>query len=90
MRGNRVRKWSLGKCEGAVSDDSTGTVYVSVEREGIYAFNPLGETQPQLVVQLEPECLRPAQDAGKWLLNPPMACHISLAVKYELRVLIGL
>jgi len=78
MRGNRVRKWSLGKCEGAVSDDSTGTVYVSVEREGIYAFNPLGETQPQLVVQIGANGFQ--GDAEGIALFQPMDSQKSLIV----------
>ena len=38
ITGALVRKWPLGKCEGAVADDVAGKIYVTVEDEGVWEF----------------------------------------------------
>lgn len=38
IHGTRVRSWPVGKCEGAVADDRTGTLYIAEERAGIWEF----------------------------------------------------
>jgi len=34
----KVRSWPLGKCEGAVADDTAGVIFISEETKGIWRF----------------------------------------------------
>lgn len=36
LRNTKVRSWPLGKCESAVADDDSGTLYISEEAKGIW------------------------------------------------------
>jgi 3-phytase len=41
--GSEVRRWALGKCEGAVADDENLSVFITVESEGIWRVGMLPE-----------------------------------------------
>jgi 3-phytase len=53
--GRIVRRWSLGKCEGAVADDGAGVVYIAEERRGIWRVGaaPGDPTPGELVIRQE-------------------------------------
>lgn len=38
IQGKKVRSWPLGKCEGAVADDETGTLFIAEEKLGAWKF----------------------------------------------------
>ena len=52
VRGSELRRWELGMCEGAVVDDESSTIYISVEAEGIFRLplNPADNTPPVKVI----------------------------------------
>lgn len=52
-----LRKWDLGKCEGAVADDVTGTFFISEERRGIWKVGaePGGTTPGELILRVGPD-----------------------------------
>lgn len=54
IRGREVRMWPLRMCEGAVADDATGQIYVSVEQEGVYRLDgdPHSTAEPRLCIRL--------------------------------------
>jgi len=79
MVNTKVRELKLGKCEGAVADDATGTVYIAAEHDGIWKFNgePTSTTPPELIARvgdgrlrgdLEGLALVPRPDGSKWLV----------------------
>ncbi len=37
--GEKVREWTVGKCEGAVADDAARVVYISEETKGVWKFD---------------------------------------------------
>jgi 3-phytase len=39
IRGQKVRSWPIGKCEGAVADDQAAAVYISEEKRGVWKFD---------------------------------------------------
>jgi myo-inositol-hexaphosphate 3-phosphohydrolase len=43
--GRAVRRWPLGKCEGAVADDAAGVLYIAIEEEGLWRA-PLDPASP--------------------------------------------
>jgi 3-phytase len=52
ISGTLVREWSIGKCEGAVADDSAGIVYIGEEARGVWKVGaePDDPTSGKLVV----------------------------------------
>lgn len=57
VRGQRVRTWPLGKCEGAVADDETGTFFIAEETRGIWKFEaePDRRTTGTLIAEVGPK-----------------------------------
>ncbi len=55
ISGTRVRSWPLGKCEGAVADDETGTFYIAEEARGIWKVGaePDNQTPGELVAEVD-------------------------------------
>jgi 3-phytase len=51
IAGEKVREWTVGKCEGAVADDAAQVVYISEETKGVWKFDaePDAQTQGTLV-----------------------------------------
>ncbi len=43
VQGHEVRRWDLGKCEGAVADDDAMTLFVAVENECVWRVGMLPE-----------------------------------------------
>lgn len=58
---SKVRNWELGKCEGAVADDSLGKLYISVEEQGVWELGaePDQPTPGKLVIRLSEDGLKP-------------------------------
>lgn len=52
VAGEKVRHWDLGMCEGAVADDESRSIYVSVEAEGVYRLplDPSDASPPEKVI----------------------------------------
>lgn len=60
LAGQLVRKWPLGFSEGAVADDEAGTLYISVESEGVWKFGaePEEEAVGELIIKVGKHRLR--------------------------------
>ena len=54
VRGNKVRSWKIGKCEGAVADDQTGKIYIGEEDKGVWEVSgePKDAAPGKLVIKL--------------------------------------
>lgn len=52
VRGAVANRWSLGMCEGAVSDDQDGQIYVNVEQEGVFRFSSVRDTEGKQIIRL--------------------------------------
>ena len=44
--GSLIRRFEVGMCEGAVSDDNAGIVYISDERKGVWRFDLSSNQKP--------------------------------------------
>lgn len=54
ITGRKVRDLTIGKCEGAVADDVTGTLYIAEETVGIWkvAVDPQSPAEPRLIARI--------------------------------------
>ena len=54
IKGTRIRRWSLGKCEGAVADDERGKLFIGEEERGVWelGLEPEDPAPGKLVIRL--------------------------------------
>lgn len=54
VTGRKVRQFPLGKCEGAVADDKTSTLFIGEEKKGVWRFGaePNADANGALVIKV--------------------------------------
>lgn len=94
IRSTKVRSLSVGKCEGAVADDETGTLFIAEEKRGIWKFgaepgDPVEGTliarigDRELVGDLEGLAIATGKDRKRYLIVSDQGANRFVAYQCE-------